>query len=552
MASLNPIIDRQRPHYRWNINEVYNGTPERGAWVPNPDDEVWSWADGLYRVVSVNYQTGLSVLEKHSDKNLSSGLREDDVILSSKPGAPADTFRIYVNTTVVPHVMNFDNFLHVYGTNAHYLKIFKGTDIGINGDVISAQFNSSGILITENILFEQVRYPEGTIRGIKTPESGFVTDTLTEGEIVTVVVYGGSGEVLSVSKLVTVLSNTVRNIDASKKQITNISLISPFLSNTDNLLLEVPINLTVESMPMQMAVTYNDGSKTTYAIGDDKASLLGIENFISSEMGYTADLVLTYTLGKGEYSNLVKTAGERNFINKPYRLRTIDSDSAYSVKLFVVPKWNYTKNEWELDFFMYTLDRDIMYRVTPYIEYNVNSPTFKGKVFSVPQQLQVSVNLSKVHNSYNYYRHSMSFKITLNQPATNLGSAGYYLLEYNNDSIVGARAVAVVNEFANVYTMDISQGLMTGGDILDSLYWNTEPLYYEYAEAAAPAPTHARIKVGSTWSRTLPVDELPDVLQNVDAPADDVRQGSLVRIEWYRQTQTGILELGTVALTVRR
>jgi hypothetical protein len=346
MASLNPIIDRQRPHYRWNIKEIYTGSLDRGAWVPNPDDEVWSWADGLYRVVSVNYQTGLSTLEKHSDKNLSSGLREDDVILSSKPGAPADTFRIYVNTTVVPHVMNFDNFLHVYGTSAHYLKIFKGTDIGINGDVISAQFNSSGILVTENILFEQVRYPEGTIRAIKTPESGFVTDTLTDGEIVTVVVYSGSGEVLSVSKLVTVLSNSVRNIDASKKQITNISLISPFLSHTDNLLLEVPINLTVESMPMQMAVTYNDGSKTTYAIGDDKASLLGIENFISSEMGYTADLVLTYTLGQGEYSNLVKSAGNRSFINKPYRLRTIYSDSAYSVKLFVVPKWNFTKNEW--------------------------------------------------------------------------------------------------------------------------------------------------------------------------------------------------------------
>lgn len=552
MASLNPIINKQRQHTRWNLNEIYNGTPERGEYVPNPDDEVWSWADGLYRVVSVDYQTGLSVLEKHSDQNLSSGLREDDIILSSKPGTPADTFRIYVNTTVVPHVMNFDNFLHVYGTNASYLKIFKGTDVGINGDVISAQFNSSGIMITENILFESVRYPEGTIRAIKTPESGFVTDTLADGEIVTVVVYGTSGEVLSVSKLVTVLTNFIRNIDASKKQITDISLITPFLSHTDNLLLEVPINLTVDSMPMQMAVTYNDGGKTNYVIGDDKAKLLGIENFISSEMGYTADLVLTYTLGEGEFSNLVKSAGDRFFINKPYRLRTIDSDSAYSVKLYVVPKWSFSKNEWELEYYMYTLDRDVMYSVTPYIEHNVNSAGFNGKLFNVPQQLQVSVNLSKVHNSYNYHRHSTAFKVTLNQPATNLGSAGYYLLEYNNDSVVGSRAVAVVNEFTNVYTMDVSQGLISGGDILDSLYWNTEPLYYEFAEASAPAPTHARVKIGSNWARTLPVDELPDVMQNVDAPVTDVRQGSLVRIEWYRQTQTGILELGTVALTVQR
>lgn len=552
MASLNPIIDRQRPHTRWNLKEIYNGSDTGGSYTPNPDDEVWSWSGGLYRVISVDYQTGLSTLEKHSDKNLNSGLREDDVLLSSKPGAPADTFRIYVNTSVVPHVMNFDNFLHVYGSNAHYLKVFKGTDIGVNADVISGQFNSSGIFITENILLDQVKDPEGTIRAIKAPQSGFVTDTLKEGEIVTVVIYSGSGEVLSVSKLVTVLSNSVRNIDASKKQITDISLITPFLSNTDNLLLEVPVNLTIESMPMQMGVTYNDGSRVTYPIGDDKAKLHGIENFISTEMGYTADLILTYTLGAGEYSNLVKAVGDRVFINKPYRLRTIDSDSAYSVKLFVVPKWNFGENAWELEYYMYTLDRDIYYRVTPFIEYSTTSAEFNGKTYNVPQVMQVSVNLSKVHSSYNYHRHTTSFQITLSQPASNVGAAGYYLLEYNNNSIVGSRAVARVNEFANVYTVDISQGLMSGGDILDSLYWNTEPLYYEHAEAKAPAPTHARVKVGDNWSRTLPVDELTDVMQNVDVAALDVRQGALVRIEWYRQTLTDILEVGTTGLTVQR
>lgn len=552
MASLNPIIDRQRIHTRWNLNEIYNGTNTGGSYTPNPDDEVWSWSGGLYRVITVDYQTGLSTLEKHSDKNLNSGLREDDVLLSAKPGAPADSFRIYVNTNVVPHVMNFDNFLHVYGSNAHYLKVFKGTDIGVNADVISGQFNSSGIFITENILLDLVRDPEGNIRAIKAPQSGFVTDTLQEGEIVTVVIYSGSGEVLSVSKLVTVLSNSIRNIDASKKQITDISLITPFLSSTDNLLLEVPVNLTIESMPMQMRVTYNDGGRVTYAIGDDKAELHGIENFISSEMGYTADLILTYTLGEGEYSNLVKSVGDRFFINKPYRLRTIDSDSAYSVKLFVVPKWNFTENAWSLEYYLYTLDRNIYYRVTPYIEQGSTTIPFNGKSFNVAQTLQVSVNLSKVHSSYNYYRHTATFKITLNQPATNVGSAGYYLLEYNNDSIVGSRAVAKVNEFANVYTMDISQGLISGGDVLDALYWNTEPLYYEHAEAKAPAPTHVRIKVGDNWSRTLPVDEIVDTLQNVDADPSDVRQGALVRLEWYRQTQTEILEVGTTGLTVQR
>lgn len=91
--------------------------------------------------------------------------------------------------------MNFDNFLHVYGTNSRYLKIFRGTDVSSKGDVISAQFNSSGIMESENILFETVQEPDKTIRAIKTPMSGFVHSPLTEGEIVTAVIYGANGNV---------------------------------------------------------------------------------------------------------------------------------------------------------------------------------------------------------------------------------------------------------------------------------------------------------------------------------------------------------------------
>lgn len=552
MPSITPIVERDRKITRWGIADIYNGTSTGGQYVPNPDDEVWSWSEGLFRVVSVDYETCLCVLEKQSDKNLSSGLRTEDVLLSSRPGTPATNFRVYVNTSVTPHVMNFDNFLCVYGSSAAYLKLFRGRDISSKGDVISAQFNSSGIMQSENILFETVQDPERSIIAIKTPVSGFVTDTLSEGEIVTAVVYSASGEELSVSQLVTVITNTVRNIDASRKQITDISLISPFLSQTDNLLLEIPVNLTIDSIPLQLKVTYSDGSSATRPIGDDRAALNGMANYVASEMGYTADLVLTYTLTKGEYSNLVKTVDNRSFITKPYRLRTIDSDNAYEVKLFVIPYWNFTKNEWALQYYLYTLDRNVIYNVTELVEYSVNSTPFNGRLFNRAQSLNVAVNLSKVHSSYNYYRHTATFNITLVQAATNIGSTGYYLLEYNNNSIVGARTIAKVNEAGNQFNIDLSQGLLSGGAVLDSLYWSTEPIYYQYAEASAPAPTHVRIKIGANWQRIINVDELNTVLRNVDAPANDVRQGALVRLEFYRQTQAGVLELGTTALTVVR
>ena len=546
------IKDLDRKWTMWGVEDIYTGPTGEGQYIPNVDDGVWTWADGVYRVVAVDYETGISTLERQSDKSLSSGLFESDVLLSSKPGKPADTFRIYVNTSVVPHVMAFDGFMQVYGTAASYLKVFKGTDISSKGDVISAQIGSSGNIVSENIMLEMVQTPEKNIRAIKVPETGFVTDTLENGELVTAVVYSASGDVLSVCRLVTVVSNAVRTLDASKKQITDISLISPFLSQTDSLLLEVPVNMTVESIPLTMQVGYNDGTYMTYPIGDDKAQLMGMDNFISSEMGYTSDLVLTYSMSEGEYSMLSKTVGSRTFITKNYRLRTVDAESAYQVKLFMVPVWNFSENRWDLEYYMYSLDRGTPYRVTPYIEYNVNSPQFNGQLYNVAQEIRVAVNLAQINESYNYYRHSTTFTITLSQAATNLTSGGYYILQYNNDDIVGARTLAVVNEAGNSYTLDVSQGLLSGGDVLDSLYWNTEPLYYEYAESSAPAPTHARILVGNNWSRDLPVDELTDVLTNVDAASEDLRQGALVRIEWYRQTQAGTLELGTTGLTIKR
>ena len=552
MSNITPIADRTRMHTRWNIGDIYNGTPTGGHYVPNVDDEVWSWSEGLFRVTAVNYENMISILERHSDRNIDSGLKDDDVLLSSKPGSPSASFRVYINTSVIPHVMNFDNFLYIYGSNSRYLKLFLGTDISSKGDVISAQFNSSGIMETENILLETVQDPDRNIRAIKTPMSGYVTHTLTDGDIVTAVVYGSDGNVLSVSKLVSVITNSVRTIDASKKQISDISLITPFLSASDNLLVEVPVNLIVESIPLTIKVTYTDGTNATYPIGDERARLHGIENFVSSEMGYTSDLVLVYTLSQGEYSNLVTTNGERSFISKPYRLKTVDADSGYQVKLFVIPRWDFSENKWKLDYFLYTLDRDVVYNVTPFIEENTVSTVFDGKLFNKAQEINVAVNLSKVNSKYSNYRHTVGFTITLLQAGGNIGSEGYYLLEYSNQHIVGSRATAKVNENGNVYIMDISQGLNNGGSILDNLFWNTAPLFYEFAESQPPAPTHVRIKIGLNWNRIIPVDALKNIVTDIDLSQGEVRQGTLVRLEFYRQTQTGILELGTTALTIQR
>ena len=80
------------------------------------------------------------------------------------------------------------------GSEAGYVKIFKGAEIQSGSEVISAMFNGAGQMTSENIPLEA--FYHGT--ALKRPRSGFVTQALSAGELVSVVVYNADGSRSSV------------------------------------------------------------------------------------------------------------------------------------------------------------------------------------------------------------------------------------------------------------------------------------------------------------------------------------------------------------------
>lgn len=547
---VTPIIDSDRRFSVWKMSDVYSSdVSSTGRNVPNVDDLVVDYSNGWWRCTHVDFETGYSTLIPWAFNNISDNTDESDIVIGGN-SATSDNYRIYVNTDKVPYDFSFDVRLKIYGSAASYVKVFK--DGNIEGSPISAIFNSAGVMTSENIELESVVIPNTTVKAIKVPKQGNLVEMVETGEVLNAVVYSNSGAVLAIFKAIVVSTNFVRTIDAGKKNITNISLVSPYLSAGDDRLIEYPSNMTVDSSSLIGKVTYNDGSTQRYPVDGRKFKMLGLDNYVTTQLGQTVPLVLTYTLAKDEYSNNVKEVNGIRFINKSYSLTTIDSDNLYSVKLFVVPYWSSPNNEWRLDYYLYSLERDNIYKVTNYIEYGVNSSPFSGNAskWGVAQKITVSMNLDKLGSSFKYYRHVQDFTVTLHQAGSNTTSSGYYTLEYDNDSVFGRISFANVSlTEAGATVLDFSGGNTVVTNWLEHVYRSTEPLYFPFGEAAAPTPTHVKILIGNNWSREVPVK---DMLSPITGITTRVEQGDLIRLEFIANYNTKRLQLATVGLVAKR
>lgn len=542
------IIDQDRRFNVWQMDNIYTGEENsEGRYVPNVDDLVVAYDTGWWRCTHVDYETGFSTLTPWSFNNISDNTDKTDVIIGGN-STTSDSYRIYVNTKTVPYEFSFDTRLKIYGSSASYVKIFK--DGQTEGSSISAVFNSAGAMVTENIQLENVVIPNTVVTAIKVPKQGNLTDKVNTGEVVNVVVYSNSGSVLAIFKVVAVSTNFVRTIDAGKKLITNISLISPYLSVGDDRLIEYPSNMTLDSSSLVGKVTYNDGSTQRYPVDGRKFKVLGLSNYVTTQIGQTVPLVLTYTLAADEFSNNVKEVAGTRFINKSYQLTTVDSDNLYSVKMFVVPYWNAPDNTWKLDYYLYNLARDSVFKVTSYVEYATNTVAFDGRAakWGTAQELTVALNLDKLGSSFNYYRHVQDFTITLHQAGSNLTSSGYYTIEYDANSIFTQITYANVTTSPTGKVIDISGGRSVEDHWLEAIYRSTEPLYFAFGEAQAPTPTHVKILIGTNWSREIPVSDILLPIANVNTT---VVQGTLIRLEFIANYNSKRLQLGTVGLVAK-
>lgn len=542
-----PLYEPNRGFRTWHIDEIYKGPANPGKWyVPNVNDLVLEYQYGFHRVSALDITTKLVTLVPWVAPN-QNNLPDQDILLGVAPGAASELFRIYINTSTVPHPLAVESSLFKYGSENDHVKLFKGTDISQSGRVISAWYDANMELVSENVPLELVVRDDVNNISQKRPRDAWTNTQLQDGEVVTMVTYNDRGVVTGVDKLLVKNTNFVRSSEVSQRYITNVAVKSPFISSADSRLLLVPINIPIEALTTTAIVYYSDGSRRELPIDGTKIRLHGLDEFIATVNGEQFPLVLSYALGPNEYST-DSIDGHVRTITRSYKARTAPVDGAYSVKLFVLPQWIDEFTGYRLNYTLYFLDRDRFYDVTTLVESGSNSPVFESLRYGVNQQLTVAIELSAVDPSLKNYRHVQTFGVAL--MANGLTDNTAWLISYGNNPnyVYGevARCDVTLGSVGN-HTLRIDNGYTALQDWLEHLYYRTHPLYDRTSETKAPTPSHFILSINGV-NTEYPVSHWNQVLLTITAGT----QGRVAIIRWVKKMVNGTtLQLGASPLRIK-
>lgn len=536
------IYDPTRSFRMWHISEIYipSNPSHPGRYVPNVNDLVVDYDRGFFRCTAADGTTLESTLVKWNPPDDSNNIDQYDILLGAGPGTQSESFRAYLDISVTPHILALDSRLHIYGTTSKYIKIYKGTDIGPSGDIISAYYDQSGSFLGDNIPLENVSMPDVNNIAIKAPKPGYTLRELPDGEVCTVVVFDDVGNVTSTAKVLIKNTAFMRQTDASIKYITGISVETPFKSASNPKLIQFPINMPVQNLNLMGVVHYSDGTKLRMPCDGTKFTMYGLDNFISSVQGQKIPLVLSYALSPNEY-NYIGEPSPNKHISEAYEATTLKADGAYSVKLFAYPVWINELSGYRLEFFLYNLNRAAVYNVTNLVELATNSAPFSPTEYGVVQKLAYALDLNRVDAQFAAYRHVQTFEVVLLTQGTLNGQDNWTMgFDPGQDPRYGVGLEAIATfENVNNWKLNLASGCATKEEWLEKVFYASKPLYDPYSELKAPEPNffvlvskNHRVEVPiANWGSLLTVHEVPD-------------EGDPVYLEFIRRTSETDLQLG--------
>lgn len=539
---ITPIYNPEARWCWWNINEIYTGGVGSNKYVPKTNDYVMdSDTYTVYIVVGVDATTLIATLVEIKPSNLSNNLSNDDILFGVGPGTQADTYRVYLDTSVTPYVMAVDARLKVAGTMCSYAKIFKGADTSATGKVVSKLYNQNGTLLSQNIPLELAAVDSHTNHSIRVVSVCYSNDRLADGELVTIVFYNDAGHVVSKRQMLIENTAFIRSVNAGTKYISHISLESPFMTNTNDGLIEFPLNIPTQALNLVGVVHYSDGSTIKMPVDGSKFRMYGIDQYVSTIVGQKIELVLSYVLSPNEivYGAVV---GDGKFITAPYNIVTTKTDGSYMVKLFGYPVWQSDIAGYRMNWFLYNLDRNIKFNVTQYVSYG-NAAAFDPLAYGILQRLSVNINLKDVNGSFKAYIHTQSIDIVLKHPGTDPRTSWLVGFESSvSKPLFGEGLFARVTN----NTLNISSGIATKELWLEKMYNFTYPLMDKSSEVLPPTPNYFAIVYDNVryehpidnWNVGLTISVIPTL-------------GKTIFIEFFKRTPNSDIQLSIAGLSIK-
>lgn len=499
-----PVYDPDGKWAIWGLHEVWMGDLGEDRYVPKVKDYVIDV--GTYTTYIVDFLDPVSLiptLREIRPSYMSGIMSETDVLFGVGPGTQSDTYRIYIDKFTTPFSVAVDQRLKIGGNLSSYAKIFKGSDLGETGEVISMMYDNSGNFISNNVPLELVALDNHTNYAIRSVKEFKTTKDLLDGEIVTAVFYRDNGGVVSKRQLLVENTAFIRSTSSNTKYVSHISLETPFISTTGDNLIEFPLNVPNNALNLIGVVHYSDGSIVKMPVDGSKFKMLGIDHYLSSIEGQETDVVLSYALSNTEVAyNGVTSDGK--YITETYTLRTVNPNYSYSVKLFAYPEWVSPLVGYRLKWFLFNLDRNIRYDVSDKIQFNPNTGVYDPKGYGTLQRKQVSVNLRQVSGAFKDYLHTQVADISL-YGTPSIGNTPWVVSHEANTNHV-AYGLGLLAKRAAQYDVKIDCGIATREEWLERVYLATYPLMDASRETTPQTPTHMFVRYTNTV-REVPIQQ---------------------------------------------
>jgi len=503
----------------WNYNDIYTGPSGSGRFVPKVGDlvaQVQGTVLTWYVVTAVASGSMISTIVPCLDPQLAGDFTTTDLLFGVSPTQP-DTFRIYIDKSVVPYRLTIDSRYVLSGTEATSFSIFENTNLGVTGNVISATYDTSGNYTGSTGSLELVATTLYTNYAVQVPKSIYTSSDLANGEVVTAVFYNASGSVCSKRQLLVENTGFVRSTNGYIRSVIGIGILSPFLSATNSTTVNCPINVALTTANLIGIVYYSDGGSTTMAIDGIKFSIAGLSSYTPTVVGQSYPIVATYTLQPGEIGYGLNNANMPH-ASATYTVVATAPNLSYQVRLFAYPVW--TGNAFMLSWWLYDMNRSQATNVTAYVTLANGSAIFQPTAYGVRQTLSPQLNLNQVQVYYSNYTYTQSIDILLESPGTYRQTSGnppnwYVSAISGTQPMFGAGVYATAYSPISGTTQINLTGLFTGDytSWLNAYCTLAEPLVNQLTETVAPVPTHFTIVYNgisntytiANWNQTLTI-----------------------------------------------
>lgn len=490
--NVQPVRDPDSLWRHWAKDQMWLGGEGKGRYIGKVKDYMEDTDFHITYQITGFDQMYVPTLVRVSPKPIADQDSEDLLL-----GQTSDSFRCYVDKSVTPHRLQVDGRTYVNARNAATARVYRGNPLTGTEEIVSLMLDQSGRPVGTNIPLQLCVIPNGQNVAQYYVPTAYTTLDIKDGEFMYVVLFDDTGAFLSSKSLRAVVTSFLMSTDLSIKAVTGIALEGALMSKTVPNRLEVPLNLTLNSINLFGVVNYNSGAPSRSPVDGQRFKLLGLETFAPSQAGEHFEMKLRCQLAAGEVSFTGGTVGNSRFITAPIDVVVVDVENQLTVKLYPYLEWMGTAAGYRLRWFMLNLDRNILYDVTGLIEFGSGSNAFVPNLYGVKQQMTVIIDLSKVNGSWRSWRFVQTVSVTLMKPGDNTGTKWRIGFDPNQSPEYGEGLEIrsrVINQ--NLNEMDISSGFTTLEAWLQAFYYNTKPLSNPAMEEGPVYPTHVKITDG--------------------------------------------------------